>query len=468
MPKNKPQENFDKQRLQFEKEIELMATMFKEPETILTISSKVSAEMVTEANRQIFSDIAGSENLDGTAILHLMTKHNYPFTKNVLDLSGKVDPAFVKHRIKEYYDIYYAIRTDKLLAAALEKSRKTLNGFDLLSDLEKSFSEELNKTSRFEKPKTLTEIYQEVINQIERKLQGQETSFNTKNFPSFNTATGGVEKGNLVGIAGAYKNGKTFFGLNLMKDYASQKNEVGFFTLEMSRVELGHRLIASECSINSSKLRNPRLLSDEDMRTLLRNFSANKTENDHILVFDKIFDVNGISAMIKKLKRGRGTSIFFVDYLGLIGGSKNFERRERELAFISNKLKLVASEESVAIFLIAQLNRTGIDEANSKNLAESIALARDCDFLFMIQKPNEVKENKVNIQDGSYFTVTLDLSRHTPNSGKSFLLRLDESGKMKEIMTRFDNSEIQKKSKGPVSLKRTYELAEAEGRTYLR
>lgn len=440
MPNTKPIEIINKQKLQFEKEIELLATMINEPETIHTICSKVSPEMVTEAHRQIFADISNSENIDCIAIRHLMTKHNYPYIKNVMDSSIEVNPMFTKLRLQEYYDIYWAIKTDNLLAAALEKSRNTLNGFDLLADLEKSFREELNKTSRFEKPKSLTEIYQEVIDQIEKKLQGNEISFNTKNFPSFNTATGGIEKGNLVGLAGAYKNGKTFFGLNLMKDFASQKNEVGFFTLEMTRVELGHRLIASECEINSSMLRNPRLLSDDDMRTLVRNSIANKTENDHILVFDKILDVNGITSMIKRLKRGRGTSIFFIDYLGLIAGGKNFERRERELAFISNKLKLVAKEESVAIFLLAQLNRTGIEEANSKNLAESISLARDCDFLFMIEKPREVKGNGKNIQDGTYFSITLDISRHTPNSGKSFLLRLDESGKMKEIITRFDNS----------------------------
>jgi hypothetical protein len=34
-------------------------------------------------------------------------------------------------------------------------------------------------------------------------------SIKTRNFPAFNTATTGINEGNLIGIAGAFKNGKT-------------------------------------------------------------------------------------------------------------------------------------------------------------------------------------------------------------------------------------------------------------------
>jgi len=138
--------------------------------------------------------------------------------------------------------------------------------------------------------------------------------------------------------------------------------------------------------------------------------------------------------------------VILIDYLGLIKTTaKNIENREREISHLSNSLKILAKETETVIFVLSQLNRSGIKEASSINLAESIALARESDFLFTIYKPDVEKYKKITM-DGreipineSNFIVKLDSSRHT-QSGKEFLLELSESGKMREIETRYDLS----------------------------
>ena len=102
---------------------------------------------------------------------------------------------------------------------------------------------ELEKYTRFEKPISFNDSLENIILRLQnRTVKGD--SLKTKGFPSFNTATGGLQEGNMVGIAGAFKNGKTTFGLNILLDYADQNIPSAILSLEMTKAEIEDKILA--------------------------------------------------------------------------------------------------------------------------------------------------------------------------------------------------------------------------------
>ncbi len=439
--------------LRIEKEKELFATMIREPEKSLEIFNKVSFDMVSNEHRDIFEAISQIKSLDAAGITWELSKRNYSSLKEVLDLSISILPN-VSLRLKEYFEVCDSIQADKFLSEAVEGSKNQLHGLDTLTELQDKIEVELNKYSRFERPKTFDENLDEILLRIESKLK-KDNSLKTNTFPSFNTATGGLNDGNLIGIAGAFKNGKTTFGLNLILDFAEQKIPAVIFTLEMSRSEIEEKIVAYKTGISNEKLRNPQRLSEDDRKSLIRFSSQRKKSDEKLFIYDKMFSITEIETTVKKLRASYGVKIVLLDYIGLVKSifkHRNIESREREISQLSNSLKILAKESGTSILVLSQLNRSGIKEATSMNLAESIALARESDFLFTIYKPelngyNKVKLDGKEIQiNENDFIVKLDASRHT-QSGKEFLLRLDGCGKMNELETRFDNSYAKKSIK---------------------
>jgi replicative DNA helicase len=226
-------------------------------------------------------------------------------------------------------------------------------------------------------------------------------------------------------------------------DIAGQNIPSAIFSLEMSKSEIEEKILSYKTGITYEKIRNPQRLS-EDEKLSMNKFLSKGKNSERLFLFDRKFTLSEIESTIKGLSKREKVKAILVDYLGLIKPTaKNIDSREREISHLSNSLKILAKETETIIFVLSQLNRSGIKEASSINLAESIALARESDFLFTIYKPeasgyNKIKMNNKEISiNENNFIVKLDSSRHTP-SGKEFLLELSYSGKMKEIETRYD------------------------------
>ena len=93
----------------------------------------------------------------------------------------------------------------------------------------------------------------------------------------------------------------------------------------------------------------------------------------------------------------------------------------------------------VVIIILTQLNRSGKLKPTIDNLAESIGLARDSDFLFTIYKPTEagLKSNGTIKYDDSSFVLRCEKNRHNKNK-KQILLKMKESGEFIELATEYD------------------------------
>ena len=146
-----------------------------------------------------------------------------------------------------------------------------------------------------------------------------------------------------------------------------------------------------------------------------------------------IDDTSGMSvlemrAKARRLKAEHGLSLVVVDYLQLMRGRGNAERREQEISEISRSLKGLAKELRVPVIALSQLNR-GVETrgGNKKptlaDLRESGAIEQDADVIIFLyrdevyNKDNPDNKNKAEIivakqRNGPTDSLTLSFLSH--------------------------------------------------------
>lgn len=212
-------------------------------------------------------------------------------------------------------------------------------------------------------------------------------------FTSIDKVTLGWQLSDLIIIAARPSMGKTAFVLSMARNIAVEHERgVGFFSLEMSSVQLMMRLIIAETGLSGSDVKSGRL-TPEQWRHLE---SATKPLGAAPLYIDDTpaLSVFEFRSKARRLKMHNNIEIIIIDYLQLMtgGASTGNGNREQEVAFISRTLKAIAKELNVPIIALSQLNRSTELRGGSKrpqlsDLRESGAIEQDADIVAFIHRP---------------------------------------------------------------------------------
>ena len=208
-------------------------------------------------------------------------------------------------------------------------------------------------------------------------------------FKDFDTYTAGLQPSDLIIIAGRPSMGKTAFALNVGLNAAKQTGKaIAVFSLEMSKQQLGIRLLGSDSRINASKLRTG-YLGDNDWVRLTN--SANRLSELPIFIDDSSgLSVLEMKAKCRRLKKRHELSMVIVDYLQLIQGRRSVESRQLEISETSRMLKALAKDLNVPVIALSQLNRKVEDRPNKRpqmsDLRESGAIEQDADVIAFIYR----------------------------------------------------------------------------------
>ncbi len=252
-------------------------------------------------------------------------------------------------------------------------------------------------------------------------------------FIDLDKITNGLQKSDLIIIAGRPGMGKTAFAMNLALNTCSKYDKAAaVFSLEMSAGQLVQRLLASEAKIESTKLRNGRLNNDEWQRLA----SVGSELNDLKLFLD---DTPAISSMelrakCRRLKREYNLDLVIVDYLQLMSGSRA-ESREQQISEISRALKALAKELNIPVVALSQLNR-GVENRTDKrpvpsDLRESGAIEQDADIIMFLYR-DEIYHPDTKFPGIAELIVAKHRNGPTGTIKLAFL----------EQFTRFDNADL--------------------------
>ena len=216
-------------------------------------------------------------------------------------------------------------------------------------------------------------------------------------YDRFNELTSGFQNQDLVILAARPSMGKTSLMLNIAEsmsipDKAGTKErlyKVGIFSLEMSKEQIGLRLISSGAGVSSQLIRAG-ILSEKNWRDLAE--ASARIARAPIWVDDSaLIDIMEMRAKARRLKMEHGLDVIMVDYLQLVQGRGKFESRNQEISQISRGLKAIAKELNVPLISLSQLSRrpeqrTGDHRPQLSDLRESGSIEQDADLVFFIYR----------------------------------------------------------------------------------
>lgn len=166
---------------------------------------------------------------------------------------------------------------------------------------------------------------------------------------------GGLQKTDLIVVAGESSHGKTSFALSLVRNAIQQDNKVAFYSLEMTDLELATRLVSMQSGITSLAITNSKLYDEQ----VLRVSDAIKSLNTQNLFFDdsKTSNIDTIVASIRTMKMKFGIDGVVLDYMQILNVNMKSSNVEQQMASVARRLKNLALEMDIWIVALSQLNR---------------------------------------------------------------------------------------------------------------
>ncbi len=214
-------------------------------------------------------------------------------------------------------------------------------------------------------------------------------------FPRLDEMTSGLQRSDLIIVAGRPGTGKTSFALALARHIAiREKAGIGIFSLEMAKEQLLERLLCGEGKVSLHRLRGGYIPSAK-WRDLA--MAASKLQKATIVIDDTPgASILEIRAKARRMASQHKIDMIIVDYLQLVEGAARSDVREQEIAHISRSLKKLARELNVPVIAVSQLNRA-VEQREKKyprlaDLRESGAIEQDADVVMFIYREDYYRQ----------------------------------------------------------------------------
>ena len=215
-------------------------------------------------------------------------------------------------------------------------------------------------------------------------------------FHDLDEETSGLQRSDLIIVAARPGMGKTAFALNIAQQSAVKHGTSAIiFSLEMSKEQLGQRLLAMQARVEMQKLKQ----GDLDRKDWDRVSLGVDELNNSKIVID---DTPGIQLMemrnkCRRLKAEQGLDLIVVDYLQLMTFEGRTDNRQQEISALSRNMKLLARELNCPVILLSQLSRAPELRQDKRpmlsDLRESGSIEQDADIVIFLYRDDYYNEN---------------------------------------------------------------------------
>ncbi len=253
-------------------------------------------------------------------------------------------------------------------------------------------------------------------------------------FVDVDEMTSGLQPSDLIIVAGRPSMGKTAFCLGIAQYAAIEKKKtVAVFSLEMSKEQLGTRMLCSEARVDANKLRSG-FLGKSDWPRLTT--AAGRLSDSSLWIDDTpALSVLEMKAKARRLKAEQGLGLIIVDYLQLMRGRGSSDSREQEISEISRSLKALAKELKVPVVALSQLNRAVESRQDKRpqlaDLRESGSIEQDADVVMFIYREEVYRRDDESVKGIAEIIIGKQRNGPVGNVKLAFIDRF----------TRFDNLE---------------------------
>ncbi len=246
--------------------------------------------------------------------------------------------------------------------------------------------------------KAIQPLLSEAIDQLEQLFGSPDAITGVATgFTDLDEITSGLQKADLVIVAGRPSMGKTSFAMNVAENAAVDLNlPVAIFSMEMPGKQLAIRLLSSLGRVNSQRMRTGKLGEDDWPRIS----SAVGLLNEAPVFID---DTPALTALDLRSRARRLVSeqgqlgLIVIDYIQLMQAGEGNENRATEISAMTRSLKALAKELDVPVVVLSQLNRSLEARPNKRpvmsDLRESGAIEQDADVILFIYRDEVYNED---------------------------------------------------------------------------
>ena len=240
----------------------------------------------------------------------------------------------------------------------------------------------------------LTDVANETEAEQKEAMQGRSVRIPT-GFPSLDRCLwGGWGRGQLIILAARPSVGKTAVMLQFAKAAARNGRQTLIFTLEMTKAELGRRLLLSTGLVEQHDMVGRNVDWDKFRMAETQICELPIYINDEARTLQAI-----LSRMTIAVNQGR-CKIAMIDYLGLM----RFDASSRltlaqQIGFATTELKDAAKRLGIPIILLVQLNRDSVKEGRPpelQDLRDSGSIEQDADVVLMLAQRYDAGMSKEN------------------------------------------------------------------------
>jgi len=409
----------------------LGALMLEKDAISVVVDILNSESFYSDINKEIYTAIINL--FDNSQPIDILTVTNELRNQGKLDfIGGAYVVSELTNRVASSANIEYHARvvSEKHILRELirissevqnEAYDDTTDVFDLLDKTEKKLFDitQGNLQSSYASMSTLISQAIKNIEELTENTDG--LSGVPSGFTELDRTTSGWQRSDLIILAARPGMGKTSFVLSLARNTAIDHSRgVAIFSLEMSALQLVHRLISAEAEIDAQKLKNGELAAHEWTQL---NVKINNLSEASIFIDDTpAINIFELRAKCRRLKKQHDIEVVIVDYLQLMNAeseNKGMTNREQEISSISRALKGIAKELDIPVIALSQLSRAVETRGGTKrpilsDLRESGSIEQDADQVMFIYRPEyyEITEDEEGKPTQGMAEIIVAKNRH--------------------------------------------------------
>ena len=392
-----------------EAELSVLGAMMLKPAAVTQAIELLRAdEFYRQAHRAVFEAmeelVKNGEPVDIVTVTELLKK------KNLIEQVGGISfLANLTNSVPSTANLahYAKIVKEKALLRALIDASTEIAGaaYEASEDVARQLDDAEQKILAIAGGRitgSFTPIKEVVFDAVDRvsvlaRSKGGITGLST-GLATLDSVTRGLQKSDLIVVAARPAMGKTAFVLNLATHVALQGKTVAFFSLEMPREQLMHRIFCAEGQIDATRLARGELDDDEWSRLVKVADRMLKAE----LYFDDTSSttVMDIRTRARRLKSEHGLDLIAIDYLQLIQAPGRAENRTLAVAEMTRSLKVLARELEVPIIVLSQLSRATEGRSDKRpmlsDLRESGSIEQDADIVMFLYREDYYNQDTEN------------------------------------------------------------------------
>ncbi len=280
----------------------------------------------------------------------------------------------------------------------------------------------------------LKDLVAQAYESIEKRHGGHVTGLPT-GYHELDDQTCGLQRGEMIIIAGRPSMGKTALALNIAEYIGIHEHlPVALFSLEMGKQQLAERFLCSVSEVDSQLVRKG-MLSTEHYRKLVE--ACGMLSEAPVFIDDtSSLTPLELRAKARRLKSMHNVQCVIIDYLQLMHLGGRVESRQQEITAISRYLKGLARELEIPVVVLSQLNRApeGREDHRPRmsDLRESGSIEQDADVVMLLHREDYYHKNDPDYEPNNKAELIIAKQRNGPTGTVPLVFR--------ERITRFENA----------------------------